>query len=203
MKKLRVGVIGCGPVAQRGHLPGLLKSSRAEVVAVADIDAKVLARTARNFGVRKTFTDYHGMFDEKLDIVNICIPNHLHGKVAIEAMKHGIHILVEKPLAPSVREAEEMVKASLDNGVKLCEAKQWRYIPALRKAHGWYRDGRLGKLVRVTAQWHSDIPLTWSHAQWYYDPAKSGGGIVSDIGIHMIDLLLLFGGPVSRVDASG
>lgn len=201
--KLRAGVVGCGPIAQRGHLPGLAKSKRAEAVAVADLDPKALEKTAKRFHIQKTFTDYKAMLEENLDLVHICVPNNLHARVAIDAMKHGTNVLVEKPLATSTEDAKQMVKVAQDMNVKLCEAKQWRYIPAVQKALQLYTEGRLGKLVSMLAQWHTDIPLTWSHAQWYYDPQKSGGGIVSDIGIHMLDLLLLFGGPVKRVAASG
>lgn len=204
MNRLNVGVIGCGPVAQKGHLPGLVRSKSAQVQAIADIDKKVLEKTARKFRVPYTFTDYQEMLrSQKLDLVHICVPNHLHAKVAIDVMKQGVNLLVEKPLAPTIHEAEEMVKTAEHESVKLCEAKQWRYIPPLREAYSLLVNGRLGRLIRATAQWHSDIPLSWSHANWYYDTSKSGGGIVSDIGIHMIDLLLLFGGPVKRISAAG
>jgi len=200
---LRVGVIGCGPIAERGHIPGIIKSKEARVVAVADLDTKVLEKTSKKFGIAKTFTDYHQMLEEKLDLVHICVPNHLHSKVAIDVMTQGVHVLVEKPLATSVHEAEQMVKTAADQKVKLCEAKQWRYVPAVQRGYDIYKKGKLGRIVSMLAQWHTDIPLTWSHAQWYYNPEKSGGGIVSDIGIHMLDLLLLFGGPVNHVSASG
>ena len=203
MRRLKVGVIGCGPIAQKGHLPALEKSPEVEIAAIADIDPKVLEKTSKRFKVPKTFTDYQSMLEEKLDIVNICVPNHFHAKVAIEAIKNGIHVLVEKPLATSSADAQQVVDTALAEKVKVCEAKQWRYVPPIRKAHKWFTDGKLGNLVSMSTQWHGEIPLTWSHAQWYYDSAKSGGGIVSDIGIHMLDLLLLFGGPVSRVSASG
>jgi len=201
--RLRAGVVGCGPIAQRGHLPGLARSKKAQVVAIADLDTKALEKTAKRFHVQKTFTDYNIMLDEKLDILHVCIPNHLHSRVAIDPMRHGSNVLVEKPLTTSVEEAKQMVKVAQEMNVKLCEAKQYRYIPAVQRALRIYSEGRLGKLVSMQAQWHTDIPLTWSHAEWYYDPQKSGGGIVSDIGIHMLDLLLLFGGPVKRVSAAG
>jgi predicted dehydrogenase len=204
MNRLKVGVIGCGPVAQKGHLPGLTRSSSAQIQAVADIDQKVLEKTARKFHVPSIYTDYQEMLRaEKLDLVHICVPNHLHAEVALDVMKTGTNLLVEKPLASTISDAEQMVKSAEQQGVKLCEAKQWRYIPALQRAHLLLTEGKLGRLIRATAQWHSDIPLTWSHADWYYDTSKSGGGIVSDIGIHMIDLLLLFGGPVKRISAAG
>lgn len=203
MNRLRVGLIGCGTVAQRGHLPGLLRSRRVIVVALADSDSKNLAKTASRFGISKTFTDYRAMLDDKLDMVDICVPNHLHAEVAIDALKQGVHVLVEKPLATSVEDARRIVRTAEEQRLKLCEAKQWRYIPALRKAYEWYSRGKLGRLISIFAQWHLDVPLTWSHARWYYDREKSGGGIVSDIGIHLLDLMLLFGGPASRVSASG
>ncbi len=203
MKKLRVGVIGCGPVAQWGHLPALARSGSVQLVAVADLDSKVLEKTARKFGKPKTFIDYNDMLNEKLDLVHVCVPNHLHARVSMEAMKRGVNVLVEKPMATSVGEAEQMMRTAKGEGVKLCEAKQWRYIPAVKEAIELYRQGKLGRLVSILAQWHTDIPLSWSHAEWYYKPEMSGGGIVSDIGVHMLDLLLLFGGPVKHVTASG
>ena len=203
MKRLKVGVIGCGPVAQKGHLPGLMRSKSAKIEAIADIDEKALQKTAKKFSVPKTFTNYQEMLDTDLDLAHVCVPNHLHGKVTIDVLRKGINVLVEKPLAPTIREAEQMIEIADQEHVKLCEAKQWRYIPAIQKAHSLLTEGKLGRLIRATAQWHSDIPLAWSHANWYYDTSKSGGGIVSDIGIHMIDLLLLFGGPVKRVTAAG
>jgi len=203
LRRLRAGVIGCGPIARRGHLPALTSSSMVELVAVADLDPKALEKAAREFRVPNTFSDYRPMLEEKLDLVDICVPNHLHAKVAIDAINHGANVLVEKPLAISADEAERVVRTAQAQNVMICEAKQWRYVPALRKSHESFTKGKMGKLVSILAQWHSEIPLTWSHAQWYYDPAKSGGGIVSDIGIHLVDLLLLYGGPVGRVSASG
>jgi UDP-N-acetylglucosamine 3-dehydrogenase len=203
MRRLRTGVIGCGAIAQKGHIPAILRSDKAELVAIADIDPELLEKTARRFKVAKTFTDYQAMLEEKLDMVNVCVPSHLHSKVAIDALKRGINVLVEKPIATKVKDAREIVKTADAEGVKLCEAKQWRYIPALRNARDWYSHGKLGRLVSILAQWHLEAPLRWSHAQWYYDREKAGGGIVSDIGIHMLDLLMLFGGHVERVTAAG
>ncbi len=203
LDKLKVGVIGCGAVSQRGHLPALLNSNKARLVAVADIDNKLAKRTAKRFGVSKAYSDYEDLLRDGLDVVHVCVPNHLHAKVAIQAMNKGINVLVEKPIATRVEDAEEMVRTAQGKRVKLCEVKQWRYIPALKAAYNWYTSGKLGRLVSIMAQWHLEVPLRWTHAQWHYDMEKSGGGIVSNIGVHMLDLLTLFGGPVCRVSASG
>src|SRR3990172_3342097 len=111
MKKYKFGIIGCGSIAEIAHLPSIKKSQEAELEALCDINPDRVKETAVKWGAKWTFTDYREMFKKvKLDAVVIATPNNMHRNQAIAAAKAGVHVVVEKPLAITNKEAWDIVE---------------------------------------------------------------------------------------------
>jgi predicted dehydrogenase len=150
MKKLRVGVVGCGLIAQVMHLHYLRElSDRFEISALCDISQSVREACAHDYGVTRIFADWRDLLREKLDAVLILTPGS-HAPIAIEAAEAGLHVLVEKPMCFSVAEGHAMIAAAAHAGTVLMVAYNKRYDPAfLRLVQEAKRLEDL-RLVRVT-----------------------------------------------------
>lgn len=204
MEKIRVGIVGCGSIAEIAHLPAIAGNEFAKLVAVCDIDEERVEEVARKWKVESWFTDYHSMFDkERLDAVVIATPNNYHRNQVIAAAQRGIHILVEKPMAVTNREAWDMVNAAKANHVKLmvgCDRRFWVH-------NEWAKDlvekGVIGRVLMSRACLHEH----WSNYQdhvartgFRLDARITGGAAINDTGAHAIDLLVwLNGSRVKRV----
>ncbi|WP_140421068.1 Gfo/Idh/MocA family protein, partial [Bacillus cereus] len=119
MNILKVGIIGCGSIAQHRHLPEYEANPYVQIVAVCDSNKKRAKKIANNYGVNM-YTDYNELINcEELDAVSVCTPNHLHASISIAALQAGIHVLCEKPMATSKADAEMMIGAAEKSGKKL------------------------------------------------------------------------------------
>ena len=200
-KRLKVGVIGVGTIG-RAHLQGYMNLTNAKVVAISDINEQSLSTAAKKFKIRKTFTDYHDLLALKeVEAVDVCAPPFNHAEITCEAASAGKHVLCEKPMAMNAQEAEEMVKACREAGVKLgiCSARR-RFDPAVELAKRYITEGKLGKvyytrscLYRRRGRPGIDILV---NSKWFLDSSKAGGGALIDIGCYDIDVVLyLLGSP--------
>ena len=150
MEKLRVGVVGCGLIAQVMHLNYLRElSDRYEIAALCDLDESLREACARDYGVAKTFGGWQELLQEKLDAVLVLTPGS-HAPIAIAAAEHGIHVLVEKPMCFSVGEGEEMIAAAERAGVTLMVAYNKRYDPGFLRLRDEVKQLKDLRLVRVT-----------------------------------------------------
>lgn len=150
MKRLRVGVIGCGLVAQVMHLNYLRElADRYEIVALCDISESVREACARDYNVTKTFGDWRDLLKERLDAVFILTPGS-HAPIAIAAAEAGIHVLVEKPMCFSVAEGQDMITAAAHAGVVLMVAYNKQYDPAFVRLKQEARSLEDLRLIRVT-----------------------------------------------------
>lgn len=112
MVSLKVGVIGCGSIAQHRHIPEYLLNKQVELVAVCDINEERAAEIAEKYQAQ-AFTDYKELLKmDELDAVSVCTPNYLHAPISIDALNAGKHVLCEKPMATSKEEAEQMIQAA-------------------------------------------------------------------------------------------
>jgi predicted dehydrogenase len=163
-----------------------------ELTVLAGRDSSRVAEAARRLGWTTTETDWRALVErDDVDLVDICTPGDTHAEIAIAALKAGKHVLCEKPLANSVAEAEEMAQVANEaaaRGVYAMCGYSYRRTPALTLARNMVRDGKLGTIRQVRAQylqdWLSDqnAPLTWR-----MDKSKSGSGALGDLGAHSID----------------
>lgn len=189
MKKLRIGIIGCGRISVM-HLVSAQNSKKAELVACCDIKKERADETAEKYGI-KAYYDYKGMLDkEPLDAVHLCLPHYLHSKVAIAAFERGVNVLTEKPMDVDLESAEKAVEKAKDLGILYGVILQCRYNNSAQLVKKAAVEGRLGKIISARST------LTWARSDEYYSESdwkgtweKEGGGVVIDQAIHSIDLV--------------
>ena len=189
---MRVGIVGCGLVANEVHIPTWLRIKDVEIVAVCDRDENRAEETAKRFRIRKFYRDFPSMLKmEKIDIVDICTPVRTHASLSVEAMNAGCHILVEKPMATSVSDADKMVAASKKNNVKLCVIHNSLFNPVVQKAKRLFKEGVIGDLIGVEARYlvRRDESSLDIQDYWYH---SLPGGIFGEIAPHPVYLILAF-----------
>lgn len=193
---LNVGLIGCGRVAPR-HTQSLAEIEGARLVAVADVIESRSHKFAVQYGV-DSYTDYHRLLDRRdIDLVNICVPSGLHKQIAIETMQTGKHVLVEKPIALSLADADQMIAAAQATGKRLGVVLQNRYNPPMQDLRRAVDAGQLGRLLlgNATVRWYR--PQEYYEDGWHGTWAMDGGALMNQ-SIHHIDALQwLMGKPQS------
>jgi predicted dehydrogenase len=192
-----LGIIGCGAATEQRHLPAARVLPEVEVAALVDRDLARARRLARRYGVPLA-TDALPALEGQVDGVIVALPNHLHAPVAEAFLSRGVPVLVEKPLARTVAEATGVVEAARRAGVALQVGHMYRFSKAARLTRRLLRDGWLGPLRSFSAVfatvfgWPLASGFAWSREQ-------AGGGILIDVGAHVLDLLLWWLGPVADV----
>ena len=196
-RKIKWGVIGSGGIAKRRTIPeGISKANNAELTAVFDIDAQVNAEVANKFSAKQA-ASISELLDADVDAIYVATPAHLHAEQVRVCAKAGKYVLCEKPLAMTVAEAEEMIELCKQRGVNLGCAFMMRFVAQHQQALRLIKEGKLGTPTYARAQlscWYPPI-----EGAWRQDPATSGGGALTDMGGHCIDLLEMFFGRVSEV----
>jgi UDP-N-acetylglucosamine 3-dehydrogenase len=182
---MNIGVIGCGMIAKKAHLPAYLSLENAKIKAVSDINENAAKSCAKKFGAEKWFKDYNDLLKEDLDLVSVCTPIFTHAQITKDVAISGKNVLVEKPMATNLKEADEMIDVCKQNKVQLCIMHNFRFTPCLLDAKKRIVDGRIGRIVSLQATKYDLIPMSWSHSDWFYYK----WGILEDVGIHMIDAI--------------
>src|SRR5690348_343656 len=150
MSQLRVGIVGTGSIARNRHLPSFQKHGKVALVAAADAIQASVEQTAAQFGIPAAYTDYREMFErEKLDAVSICTPNKFHAPIAIEALRRGIHVLCEKPMALNGAQSREMARVARETGKVLAIAYRYRFQPPSQAAKRVIEAGELGDVYMI------------------------------------------------------
>ncbi|MEH7010171.1 Gfo/Idh/MocA family oxidoreductase [Neobacillus niacini] len=192
MEKLRVGVIGCGSIAQHRHLPEYKSNKNVELVAVFDINEERAQAIAEKYGVT-AYTSFEELLNSgSVDAVSVCTPNYLHASISIAALNAGIHVLCEKPMATSKKEAEEMIAAANESGKKLMIAHNQRFVPSHQKARQLIQSGEAGKIYSFRTAFGHGGPEGWSvdgRESWFFQKEKAFVGAMGDLGVHKTDLL--------------
>ncbi|MGC9004216.1 MAG: Gfo/Idh/MocA family protein, partial [bacterium] len=206
-RKLRVGIIGVGGIAQ-AHMQGYAKlKDKVDLVAFCDTIPERAEKGAKEYGSRnaKVFTDYREMLEMKdLDAVDICTPNKFHAPQAIDALKAGKHVFCEKPMALNTEEAEAMVKTAKETGLKLSVGYPSRFSDDSQLLKSIIESGELGEIyyAEAAAIRRRGVP-TWGV---FLSKELQGGGPLIDIGTHIVDLTLWLMGdysmPVSVLGAA-
>lgn len=191
MSKFRIGIIGCGGIANGKHMPALKKIDDVEMVAFCDIIKERAEKAAEEYGVEgaKVYEDYNEMLkNEKLDIVHVCTPNNVHAPATVASMEAGCHVMCEKPMAKTVAEAQQMLDAQKRTGKMLTIGYQNRQTAENQYLHEACRNGDLGDIYYAEAEAirRRAVP-TWGV---FIDEEKQGGGPLIDIGTHALDLTL-------------
>lgn len=197
---LNFALIGCGRISRK-HVAVLGELEGANLAAVCDIVPERAKAVAGPLGI-PWYADFHEMLEkEKIDVVNILTPSGLHGRHALAVAPHGVHVVVEKPMALTLSDADRMIEACDRAGVKLFVVKQNRCNLAVQQLKQALDEGRFGKLVLGT------VRVRWCRDQGYYDrDAWRGtwamdGGVFTNQASHHIDLLEWCMGEVESVFA--
>ena len=192
MKKLKIGIIGCGGIATGKHLPSLAKlSDKIEMVAFCDIIEEKAVDCAKRFGTpdAKVYTDYKELLkDESISVVHVLTPNRSHSFITVDALEAGKHVMCEKPMAINSAEAKKMLDAAERTGKKLTIGYQNRQRPDSLYMKTEADNGTFGDIyyARATALRRRGVP-TWGV---FIKEYEQGGGPLIDIGTHALDLTL-------------
>jgi predicted dehydrogenase len=202
IKPLNFAIIGCGRIAPRHAqaLASLAESHGAKLVASCDIAESRVQNYVKQYG-SEPYTDYRAIFERKdVDVVSICLPSGLHSKVGIEAAQAGKHILVEKPIALNIADADALINAAENAGVTLGVVLQNRFNPPMRDLRALVDSGALGKLMlgSATVRWYR--PQEYYEDEWHGTWAMDGGALMNQ-SIHHIDALQWLMGDVESVFA--
>ena len=201
MKKVKWGVIGAGGIADRRTIPGMLLAENAEIVAVMEVTQEFADRLAEKYKVPYAYDCVEALLDNPdVEAVYIASPVSEHyTQVKLAALK-GKHILLEKPLAVTSEQGEELVALCEKQEVLFAAGMMMRFHAYHQKAKEVVFSGIMGDIIIMRAQlscWYPDIPGAWRQTK-----AISGGGSLMDMGIHCIDLLQFISGQeVTRVTA--
>jgi len=196
---VNVGIIGLGRMGML-HLMNCMKIEGVRVVAAADFSKKALNK-ARSLGVGRLCADYHDLFNDVSDIdaVVISLPNFLHFESIQLALEAGLNVFTEKPMARNVEECREIVRLAEKSGRKFMVGHVMRFEDGIKKMKEKVDSGFIGSLEVVTIEEVINGPFSHPRvptpvADWWFDPSKSGGGALLDLGCHLIDLFRFFAG---------
>ncbi|MHC8969548.1 Gfo/Idh/MocA family oxidoreductase [Priestia aryabhattai] len=192
MAKVKIGVIGCGSIAQHRHLPEYKMNEQVELVAVCDINTERANSVARQYGV-KAYTNYEELLASgTVEAVSVCTPNYLHAPISVAALNSGVHVLCEKPMATSEEEAKAMIEAAKTNGKKLMIGHNQRFVASHQKARELIEKGEIGKIYSFRTAFGHGGPEGWSvdgKDSWFFKKDEAFIGAMGDLGVHKTDML--------------
>ncbi len=197
MRKLRIGIVGCGSIAHWAHMDSYQEMDNVEIVAVCDIIKERAEEMKKEYNLTsaKVYQDYNDLIaDPDVESVDVCTPNYLHSKVAVAALNAGKHVFTEKPDAINVEEVKKMEAAAKASGKTLMVMRNNRFSHASRWLKKYIEDGKMGEIYAARCGWirQNGEPAS----DWFADNSQSGGGALIDLGVHMIDLAIwLMGNP--------
>ena len=184
--QLGIAIIGCGGIA-RGHL-NAMKNLPARPVAMVDINEASARQYAEEYGADRYHTDIKDALTEDVDAVIVCLPHYLHVGAVVAAAESGKHVLTEKPMAISLKEADDMIDAAGKNGVTLMVGQVLRFRQGNIEVRRLIREGKIGEprnIIRRRLSKSGEF-----RSEWARDPAKAGGWVLYGYGAHEVDMML-------------
>jgi predicted dehydrogenase len=179
-----VALFGSGWV-QDFHARGVQAHAKGELVAVANWRESSARSLAHRYGIPRVTTDWRSLAaDPEVDAAIVATPNSLHAPQAIELLRNGKHVMVEKPMALSVAEADAMIAASEASGASLMVAHCWRFHDQVIAMRDRIASGALGEVVKTRGY---GVHARWGPDGWFTNPDLAGGGALVDMGVHAID----------------
>jgi UDP-N-acetylglucosamine 3-dehydrogenase len=188
---VRFAVVGCGTAANHIHLPALRAEDDVAISVFASRSRSSAEATRDAWGTGDVEDDWARAVErDDVDAVVIAAPNAQHHAVALAAMAAGKHVLVDKPMARTAAEADEMIAAAAGTGTVLVPFQNTRFAPAFVAAHDDVERGAIGAVTGVRAAFGHGGPQAWApRATWFFERASSGGGCLIDLGVHVVDLV--------------
>ncbi len=189
---LKIGIIGVGNIAVNAHIPQLKKCEDVTISAICDIDETRLKKVGDDLGIdeKYRFTDYHDLINcSEVEAVEICTPNYLHIDMAIDVIKSGKPVNVEKPIDISGEKTGALLEALKENPVVNMTTFSYRFMPAVRYAKHILDRGLIGDIINVNIEYNKESGL-WQgrRMEWRFKKEYAGSGVLCDLGVHLIDL---------------
>jgi len=197
---IKFGLIGCGNVAKK-HTESIKRIENARIEAVCDIDEKKAKEYGKQYGVPWYISAHKMIENEDIDLISILTPSGTHAQIAIDLTKYKKHLVIEKPLALRLEDADSVIEECDKANVKIFVVQQNRFNPPIRKLKEYINNNRFGKLVLGT------VRVRWCRTQEYYDQKKWrgtwawDGGVFANQASHHIDMLIWMMGEVESVTA--
>ena len=196
---LNIALLGCGRIS-KNHFEAIAAQPDAQCIACCDIIEDRAETAAQKYNIPTWTTSYKEMLQNpEIDLISICTPSGLHPQHGIQAAKAGKHVLTEKPMACRLTEADELIKACDEAGIKLFVVLQNRLNPSIQLVRRAFEEGRFGKIYMITSN------VFWTRPQDYYDMAPwrgtwaLDGGAFMNQASHYVDMVQWFGGPIEEV----
>ena len=191
METVRIGIIGCGGIANGKHMPSLKQLPNVKMVAFCDIIEERALKAKADYGSAdaSVYTDYKKLLEDKsIDVVHVCTPNRSHSFITVDALEAGKHVMCEKPMAINSAEAKKMLDAAKKTGKKLTIGYQTRQTAGAQYLKTEAMNGTFGDIyyAKATALRRRAVP-TWGV---FLNEYEQGGGPLIDIGTHSLDLTL-------------
>ncbi|MBQ3668395.1 MAG: Gfo/Idh/MocA family oxidoreductase, partial [Clostridia bacterium] len=200
---MKVGIIGCGTIANAAHIPSYIANPDAEIKYFCDIIPERAQAAVEKYGCGIAVTDYHDVInDPEIDAVSVCTPNYAHKTISIDAMRAGKDVLCEKPSARTLDEALEMLKVHNETGRILNIGVVNRFNDNVRLIKKYIDEGKLGDVyhVYVSFRSHRSIPGLGGA---FTTKAIAGGGALIDWGVHFLDIVMYCLGDPKPLTVSG
>jgi len=203
MDEVRWGIIGAGDVAERKGGPPLYHVAHSRLIAVMSRRAGRAADFARRHHAQRSYTDVDALLaDEEVNAVYVATPPNIHAGLTERAAQAGKHVLCEKPMAMTVAECRRMIQVCRDHGVQLMIAYYRRFFPVVIKMKALVEAGKIGRPLRARAAVADFyVPRADGERTWLTEPAVAGGGFLTDVATHRLDLLAYFLGQPRQVAA--
>jgi predicted dehydrogenase len=203
VKPLRFGVVGCGAISTVYQLPALRACPDAELVAVTDLDATWAGKVARRFGVPAAFADFREL-PGRVDAALVATPNTTHPDIVCTLLAAGVHVLCEKPMATTRADAARMFAAAERRGTRLMAGHCLRFSPNVTMLRRLVAEGRLGDVTEIGGAIGGPYEGSAHRTDFRRKRGLSGGGVLMDLGIHLIDLAVwIVGEAPSQVGYDG
>ena len=187
---IKVGIIGCGTIANSAHIPAYMKNPDVEIRYFCDHRMARAEKAVKEYGCGMAVTDYHIVLnDPEIDAVSVCTPNKEHSIITIAALKAGKHVLCEKPAARTYAEVQEMQKTAEECGKILNIGVVNRFNDAVNKIRELIKKGELGDVFHVYVSFRSHRSSPGLGGDFTTN-AVAGGGVLIDWGVHFLDIVM-------------
>lgn len=190
---VKIGIIGCGKIAQVRHIPEYLANENAQLHGFFDVNQARASEIAARYG-GKAYDSYQALLaDPEIDAVSVLTPNFTHAEITIAALKAGKHVLCEKPMATTLADCEAMAATAKATGRKLMIGQNQRLAAAHQKARDLLRAGAIGEVITFQTCFAHSGADQWSidgRTSWFMDRSRSCFGAMADLGVHKTDLMV-------------
>lgn len=191
MKK--IGIIGCGKIAQTRHIPEYADNENAILVGYYDFNMKRAEEIAKTYGGKAYESVDELLSNPDIDAVSVCTANNAHAEITLKALRAGKDVLCEKPMAITIEDCEFMVKTAEKKGKKLMIGQNQRLAKAHIKAKELIEQGAIGTIITFKTTFGHGGPETWSidsgKNSWFFDKKRAAMGAMADLGVHKTDLI--------------